>query len=132
MPTTTTTRDQLAAALNIALPGDIQVRPAPTSVDPLGADVRAVIVLHRKSITPAKNQGHYREDFDLWVMVEGIDIDLTETALDLATDDVLTALRPLTWVAWTAAERDRFDEQKPAYRITVTVLSTPTESEPTP
>jgi hypothetical protein len=123
-PVPTTSRQQLAAALALLLPADIMIMPAPTSLDPLGNALAAALVLHRKSIKPAPaSQGGYLEDFDLWVVVEGIDPDLTETALDAATDLVVEALDGITWLGWTAAERDQFDEQKPAYRIALSIAS---------
>lgn len=123
-PTPTSSRQQLAAALALLLPADILIMPAPTALDPLGNELAAALVLHRKTIKPAPaSMGSYLEEFDLWVTVDGIDPEQTETALDTATDLVLVALDGISWLGWTAAERDQFDEQKPAFRIALTIAS---------
>ncbi|RZU64605.1 hypothetical protein EV379_0908 [Microterricola gilva] len=117
----TTTRAQLAAALRAALPGSYTVYGYPLNLGPLSAAVTAAIVVERRKVEPAPNQGSARETFWIWVITDQLDEEKAEDTLDTALTTVLDALLPLTWCTAPDATRDRYDEQKHAYRIEITV-----------
>lgn len=58
------------------------------------------------------------------------DIANAETDLDEALADVLAVLHPLSWVAWTDAQRDTFGDQYwHGYKITLTAVGAVTPLE---
>lgn len=102
-------------------------------LDPVGLQkVQAgnpVVMVVRVQIEPAPTAptGHYRQEFDIWV-IEPKQL-AAEDALDDALEDVITAIDggggkdPLLWVAFESAERSVYTLNTeppinhPAYRI---------------
>lgn len=118
------TRSEVAAALKPLMPDDIVVTAYPRQLDPFDADTRARVIVERRSIGPASTQSSYIERFNLWVVTDLRDEEQNEDELDSATDDVLEAIRGVSWIGWTDdAERTMYDEQKSAYRIPITIKS---------
>lgn len=117
----TTTRAQLAAALTEALPDTYTVYGYPLALGPISAGIDAVIVVERRKVVPAPNQGSARETFWVWVVIDLVDEEIAEDTLDAALETVQDALIPLAWCSSPEASREKYDEQKHAYRIEITV-----------
>lgn len=118
-------RSDVAAALKPLLPTRIKIIDVPRSLDGLEAN-HPVVVLYRESVKPAPNaMGTCLNSMSLWIINPGADLTRAENALDALLDEVLGALDDIMWLNWETAERSVFgDNQAPAYKITMTVLST--------
>ena len=101
-------RTQLAAALRAALPGYrlIAAADTPDRVE------RPTLLLWQGTVTRAEQISHDRLQVDLvlWLLVGNESPEAAEAALEKGLDDVIEALRPLTWVDWPNAERLTFGE----------------------
>lgn len=118
-------RSDLAAALQPLLPANTKIVDVPRSLDGIEAK-KPVVMLYREDVTKAPNAiGDYFNSFALWVVSPLINTIRAEDNLDDLLDEVLRALDQVSWLNWTTAERSVFgDNQAPAYKVTLTVIST--------
>ncbi len=121
------TRKDLATLLAAGLPKTIRIIDHPADIDPLGARVRAAVMLIRQTIEKAPNkQGSFIESFDVWVIEPKIDDNGTsEDSLDESLDLVLVALSASTKsVTWSKATRSKFPKPElPAYKIDAQLIT---------
>lgn len=117
-------RSDFATALKGILPSSIRIIDIPKSLDGLEAN-RPVVMLYREQMTKAVNaQGTYLNQFAVWIVTQYVDPARSEDSLDSVLDQVIDAIDDLDWMNWSVAERSTFgDQQAPAYKITVTVIS---------
>jgi hypothetical protein len=117
-------RSDFAAALKPLLPASIKIIDIPKSLDGLEPN-KPVVMLYREQMTKAVNaQGNYLNQFAVWIVTPYVDPARSEDSLDTVLDQVIEAIDDITWMNWSVAERSTFgDQQAPAYKITVTVIS---------
>lgn len=120
-----TIRADLADALKPLLPASIKIIRVPRGLDGIETK-RPVLMLYRELVEKAPNaQGTYIHTFALWIVSPNVDPSRAEDQLDDTLDTVITALDDILWCNWTNAERSTFgDNQAPAYKINLTLLST--------
>lgn len=112
-------RADLAAALTEALPDTMQIVDDVRDLGVIDPEYTTVLQLLRLRLEPASTIGAYWTDFALWVVSPEEDPQLVDDDLDDRLDQVIEALQPLTYLGWTAAERDMHPSGFHAYRITI-------------
>lgn len=101
-------RSELARKLREALPQYQLIAGADTPAKV----ARPTLLLWQGNIARLEQIGHdrVRVELVLWLLVGNDKPEAAEDALEAALDDVIEALRPLTWVYWPTAERLTFGE----------------------
>ena len=120
-----TIRADLADALKALLPTSLKIIRVPRGLDGIETQ-RPVVMLYREQVEKAPNaQGTYLHTFAVWLISPNVDPNRAEDNLDNSLDTLITALDGVNWCNWVNAERSTFgDNQAPAYKINLTVLST--------
>ena len=115
-------RTQLADALTAALPDTYRVMGFNDQLDGVS---RPTVMLWQSSLRRIEQIGHDRLQVSvaLWVLTGRDNLERADDDLDDALEDVIAALRPLTWVDWTEAERGVLLERFHGYNLTVTAVA---------
>ena len=124
-----TARSQLKDLIEAAAPDDWDVYGHPLNLPPLDDPAKPVaIVVEQRAInagafSPDSNGIPTSVELRVWVVVDGTlgdDLGDVEDTLEAATETMLRILEPLPEHVWDgAANRDSYDEQKPAYTFTI-------------
>lgn len=115
-------RKALAALLRPKLPRAWKIIPYQTNID---TPDRVVVMLKLESIvrTPAAPLGAHDVKFVVTIVSPLTDVEKAEDALDAQVDALLHKLDELG-IAWTIAEKVKFDDQHLAFDISLTLTST--------
>lgn len=124
-----TARQQLADLIAASAPETWEIIPHPTRLRPFDNPAKPVaIVVEQRGI----QSGKWSPDgvsiptevaLAVWVIVDGArgaDAGPTEDNLEAAAESMIRILEPLSDEVWDGlAERDMYDDQKPAYQFTI-------------
>lgn len=116
-------RSDLAAALADVLPNNYRVVPYAKSLDRVEKG-KPVVMVYRSVVEPASTFGHLTNEMAVWVIHPELNPGAVDDVLDDSLDVVLAALDLTRLTTWSRAERDRFDDAFPAYRVTCETTST--------
>lgn len=117
-------RTALSEVLKVTLPaGKYRIIPAAFPPDNV---VKPTVLVWQDNVRREPQIGHDRlvVAVTVWLLVGIEDVEKAETALEDGLEDLIDALRPITWANWEQAERLTFgDADGPtfhSYRITLT------------
>lgn len=124
-----TARSQLRDLIQDKAPDTWELYPHPVNLAPLDDPAKPVaIVIEQRSVTagafsPDGNGITLAVELSAWVIVDGSlgdDLDVVEDRLEEAVETMIRILEPLPGHVWDGtANRDTYDDQKPAYTFTI-------------
>jgi hypothetical protein len=116
-------RRELAGKLQELFGDDYKVWAFDRDLGPIDAALSAVVLVDAPTYAPGGPAGALMLTFPIHVVTPYTDPEKVADQFDAVLDEMFSVLDRLDNIVWTDAKPSMFDEQKPSYAFTVTVLS---------